>query len=302
MPQQSASTYIHDDYFILSPNFISQPSEHRQSVLTTTHDSNFDQDSQSVCSLRTTQSERTVDTNASNPAEDLTTTGYTFRPIFPPIFYNETTHLKMNPTQRLPFAQYPPSHFTPEEWDEIWNQPAIDLDPYLTLTMYPGGTFPTVFHHELEFMGYAYHVNFDADWVKISAQWMKKISFTRGTAVNVHNINNCGGQYIVEYCQLIRNGIAYLPVHFREYHDQGFSTTNDPRHHSFILAVPVELCYSPFLPHLRPSSTDYDTIRVTPSNTFSIPTLQLARVSARRSKPKSEWGQHIFKFKSNFCC
>jgi hypothetical protein len=168
--------------------------------------------------------------------------------------------------------------------------------------MYPGGTFPTVFHHELEFMGYAYRVVFDADWVKISAQWMKKISFTRGTAVNVHNINNCGGQYIVEYCQLIRNGIAYLPVHFREYHDQGFSTTNDPRHHSFILAVPVELCYSPFLPHLRPSSTDYDTIHVTPSNTFSIPTLQLARVSARRSKPKSEWGQHIFKFKSNFCC
>jgi len=89
----------------------------------------------------------------------------------------------MDPIQRLPFAQYPLSHFVPEEWDEIWNQPGIDLDPYLTLTMYPGGTFPTIFHHELEFMGYAYRVNFDANWMKISAQWMKKISFTRGTAV-----------------------------------------------------------------------------------------------------------------------
>jgi len=152
MPQQSASTYICDDYFILSPNLISKPSKHRQSVLTISHDPNSDRDSQSVCSLRTTQSERTVDTNASNLAEDLTMTAYMFRPIFPPIFYNETTHLKMDPTQRLPFAQYPPSHFTPEEWDEIWNQPTINLDPYLTLTMYPGGTFPTVFHHELEFM------------------------------------------------------------------------------------------------------------------------------------------------------
>jgi len=100
MPQQSASTYIHDDYFILSPNFILKPSKHRQSVLTTAHDPNSNRDSQSVCSLRTTQSERTVDTNASNPAEDLTTMGYMFWPIFPPIFYNETTHLKMNPTQR----------------------------------------------------------------------------------------------------------------------------------------------------------------------------------------------------------
>ena len=126
MPQQSASTYIHDDYFILSPNFKSKPSSHRRSILAISHDFNSDQDSQSVCSLRTTQSKYMVDTNASNPAEDLTMMGHTFWPIFPPIFYNETTHLKMDPIQRLPFAQYLPSHFVPEEWDKIWNQPGID--------------------------------------------------------------------------------------------------------------------------------------------------------------------------------
>jgi len=138
--------------------------------------------------------------------------------------------------------------------------------------------------------------------MKIRAQWMKKISFMCGTAVNIHNINNCDGQYIVEYCQLICNGITYLPIHFREYCNQGFSTTNDPHHHSFILAVPVELSYSPFLLHLCPSFTDYDTIHVTPSNTLLIPSLQLAQISARRSELKLEWRQHILKFKSNFCC
>ena len=82
--------------------------------------------------------------------------------------------------------------------------------------MYPTDTFPTIFHHELEFMGYTYCVNFDADWVKISAQWIKKMSFMHGTAVNIHNINNCGRQYIVKYFQLIHNGITYLPIHFWE--------------------------------------------------------------------------------------
>src|SRR6266581_197012 len=138
-------------------------------------------------------------------------------------------------------------------------------------TVYPGGTLPTIFHHELEFVRYVYHIKVDASWVKISASWMKKISFTCGTTVNVSNINEPHRQYTVEYCQLIHDGIAYLPVHFREYHNQGFSTTNDPRHHSFILAIPVALCYSPFLLHLH-SFADYDISYVTPSDNLSVPT------------------------------
>ena len=194
--------------------------------------------------------------------------------------------MKLEPAQRLPFAQYPPSHFTPEEWDQIWDRPVINLDPYLITTEYLGGILPTVFHHELEFVGYAYRVKIDAEWVKISAGWNDKISFTRGTTVNICNINDSYGRYTTEYCQLIRDGTAYLPVHFREYCDQGFSTTNDPRHHSFILAIPVELSHSPFLPHLQSSLT----------NTTASDNL------ACENNSQLKGGRGIFNFKFPLCC
>jgi len=64
-----------------------------------------------------------------------------------------------------------------------------------------GGVLSTVFHHELEFVGYAYRVKIDAEWVKICAGWNNEISFTRSTTINICNINNNHGRYTVEYCQ-----------------------------------------------------------------------------------------------------
>ena len=195
---RTASTYDPRSYSILSVNFKSPPYGPRHSI-TTPCNLSLKYDLQSVCSLGTTQSGHTAHTDVSNPAEDSTTNtmGHTYQPIFPPVFYDETTHLKMDPTRRLPFAHYPPSHFMQDEWDEIWSQPEIVLDPYLTNMVYLRATpsLPTAFHHEQEFVGYAYCVKVDADWVNITADWMKKISFICGTSVNISKINTPTGQY-----------------------------------------------------------------------------------------------------------
>ena len=95
-------------------------------------------------------------------------------------------------------------------------------------------------------------------------EYQRKRNFKRGTSVDIHDLNKYNGRYIVDYCQLIRNDITYLPVHFREYHDQSFSSALDPQHYSFILAVSTELCKSPLLPHLQPHITNHGTITIRP--------------------------------------
>lgn len=289
MPQQSASTYNHDSYFILSPNFKPKPSGQRRSVPAISHNPNSDQDSQSVCGLIAAQNEHTEACTLKTAEDPTETINYpVYRPTFPPIPLDEPGYLQLEPMERLPFAQYPVSHFTQPDWDIIWERPAIDLDPYLITMEYDNRptSLPTVFHPEREFAGYSYRVELDASRLE------KKIFFRRGTAVDIREINEPDGRYLVEYCQLIRDGIAYLPVHFREYHNQGFSTANDPRHHSFILAVPAFLCKSPFLPHLHPHIANYNTVHIIPPNNPS---------TLREDEPSLGWRQRFNYFSLLFC-
>src|SRR6266581_2647595 len=78
------------------------------------------------------------------------TTGHVYRPTFPPISLNECGYLQLGPMERLPFAQYPVSHFTQQDWDIIWERPVIDLNPYLMTMEYNNhpNLLPTVFHPE----------------------------------------------------------------------------------------------------------------------------------------------------------
>ena len=220
MPQRLTSIYNPEDYSILSINFKPAPFGPRRSNTAVSSKTGTEWSSQSDCGSKTTQSECTIGTHTLNPTEELTTptTGHVYRPTFPPISLNECGYLQLGPMERLPFAQYPVSHFTQQDWDIIWERPVIDLDPYLMTMEYDNcpNSLPTVFHPEWEFAGYSYHVELDASCLQ------SKIFFRRGTAVDVRGINRSDGWYLVEYCQLIHDGIAYLPVHFREYHNKVF--------------------------------------------------------------------------------
>ena len=194
---------------------------------------------------------------------------------FPPLSFQAFGYLHLEPMLHLPFAQYPVSHFPKYELEKMWDKFTIKLNPYLMPTKYHGPDkcqtpMPTLFHYEHKFAGYAFHVKFNATRCK------KKIVFNHGTAVDIMEIDEYDGRYIIDYCQLIRDGIAYLPVHYREYENQAFSAANDPRHYSFILTVSVELSKAPFLPHLLPYMANHDIVHVAASKRLSIPTKQLA--------------------------
>ena len=312
-------TYDPDDYHILSPNFkpvqtlepegsLIHPTS--QSIFVFSHEPTSNSNEQSVypltndgnsTKLKDIQNEHVEGSDDSNiyNASTLVINSHIYRPTFPPVSLKNRSYSPLDPIQHLPFAQYPVSHFAQQDWDKIWERTAINLDPYLITTDYNNrqGSLPTIFHPEYEFAGYTYRVKLDA------TRLQTKIFFRHGTAVNVRDINEPDGQYLVDHCQLVRGGIAYLPVHFREYHNQEFSAVNDPRHYSFILTIPVELCKSPLLPHLLPDIAIQDTIRVTPSHNYSLPTGQLARVSAHRSnEPKSGLRQRLSNLLSTFCC
>src|SRR5438445_6244931 len=139
-------------------------------------------------------------------------------------------------------------------------------------------SLPTVFHPEQEFTEYSSYVELDASHLQ------SKIFFRHGTAVDIQEINRSDRQYLIEYCQLIHDGITYLPVHFQEYHDQGLSTASDPYHYSFILTIPASLCKSPFLPHLLPHIANYDTVHIISSNNPLIPT---------QDEPNLGWRRHF---------
>jgi len=53
----------------------------------------------------------------------------------------------------------------------------------------------------------------------------------------IANLNTAREKYVVDACQLTRDGLSYFPVHYREY-DQAFTLADDSRHYSFILAIP----------------------------------------------------------------
>jgi len=57
------------------------------------------------------------------------------------------------------------------------------------------------------------------------------------TIINVTNLNTARGKYVVDACQLTHDGLSYFPVHYHEY-DQAFTSANDSRHYSFVLAIP----------------------------------------------------------------
>jgi hypothetical protein len=155
-----------------------------------------------------------------------------------PIATNPVTHTNHNP---MKFTL-----FTDSYWKMIWKGPILDLEYYATSipsfllldnTKTPIAT-RTYFHLDDEFMGIPYRVKIYEE------NCPQSLSIQCGTMVDINGMNTLHSRYIVDYCQLIRNGHVYIPVHYREYYGQKFTNTYDLRHPSFILEIPIKF-YNP---------------------------------------------------------
>jgi len=78
-----------------------------------------------------------------------------------------------------------------------------------------------------------------------------------GNVMDILKTNMQYSRYVINLCQMIHDGCAYFPVHYREYYRQGFTNTSDPRHPSFILNIPKSFCHSLVALHLRMNSAYY---------------------------------------------
>lgn len=136
--------------------------------------------------------------------------------------------------ERLSYGQYPPSHFDHVTWKKMWSSREVDLDDLSFTIELPSKSrllHSTSFRYEAEFTGYFYRVAINP------TRCHSNMRIQCGTIVNVANLNTARGKYVVDACQLTRDGLSYFPVHYREY-DQAFTSADDSCHYSFVLAIP----------------------------------------------------------------
>jgi hypothetical protein len=199
---------------------------------------------------------------------------------------------------RLNFALYPVTRFSDEFWKKMWGQMVLVLDSYLVTPERRSTSTTTFFHPETEFIGIKYRLKIDCE------KCHQPLVFRRGDIVDMSGTNSPSSRYVVETCQLIRGGFA-LPVHYRNFHGQGFTDTRDPCHPSFILQIPQSFCKSPLIPHLQalPLSTSGN------SCPFSCPSpIMDASSSLANKEPTETLGDFLYmmdeypaKKRSYFC-
>ena len=180
-------------------------------------------------------------------------------PVFPVDNYIVHYPRLLAPIEQLNFALYPPTSFPEEHWEEMWQKGTLILDLHIATTI------PTLseicrspsdiyFRTETEFTGFDYRVKID------ESRCHKPLVIKTGDIVDILKVNKPDGRYIVDLCQMIRNGRAYIPVHYRDYYGQGFTKTSDPRHPSFILDIPESFCHSRVAFRLRSNAIYYASL------------------------------------------
>jgi len=149
--------------------------------------------------------------------------------------------------EQLSYSQYAPAYFSLDSWKKIWNSWKVNLDDLSSAAVLQTSKSQppcsTSFRYETEFTGYLYRVAIDP------TKCHSSIHIQCGTVVDIANLNTVRGKYIVDTCQLVRNGLSFFPVHYREC-DQGFTSADHFHHYSFILAIPSSFSSnadSPFL-------------------------------------------------------
>ena len=166
--------------------------------------------------------------------------------------------------EQLNFALYLPTYFPENYWEEMWQKGTLVLDLYIATTMLTlseicSSPSDVYFRTETEFMEFDYCVKID------ESQCHKPLVIKSGDIVNILKINKRDGHYIVDLCQMIRNGCAYIPVHYCDYYGQGFTKTLDPQHPSFILDIPESFCHSLVAFLLRSNANYYASLQPPPS-------------------------------------
>ncbi len=221
--------------------------------------------------LANTKQTKGTQTNKTDPmtAEELEWFGppasISQPPVFPTNSYCIHYPRLLAPPEQLNFALYPPMCFHNNIWEMMWQGGSLVLNLYVatpmpTLSDLCHSPSDIYFQPEMEFTGFDYRIKID------KSRCPEPLVIKSGDIVNILNTNMQHGRYIVDLCQMIRNGRAYFPVHYREYYGQGFTNASDPRHPSFILDIPESFCHSLVALRLRSNSDYYASLRPFPTN------------------------------------
>ena len=106
------------------------------------------------------------------------------------------------PPIRPYFAFYPVKRFADKHWEQIWGEPTLVLDLYVS-SIKPASSekdremLPTYFHPENEFTGINYRVIFD------ETRTHEPVYIKSGDSVDILRTNMYYARYIVDSCQLI---------------------------------------------------------------------------------------------------
>jgi len=147
----------------------------------------------------------------------------------------------------LEFAYQNEIRFPVDEFISLWKSQPIDITPHLI--PYQQCEPLNIVQPEAEFAGIPWRLVIDPTHTHLLPE------FRRGSIINIMGSNHEQGKYMVECCQLKRDGIAYLKVVFRE-GDQRVCPVWDPFRPAFILAVPIEHNHAPFPGNFNSSTPD----------------------------------------------
>lgn len=204
-----------------------------------------------------------------NPMPDSPTTS---SPHSSNVELSDTTHSTLSspipeytlfdPLKRLPyfptydirpigFAYQPERWYPDAEFRFFWNSPAVDITDRLIPrepSVAPYTDSPCMVHIEGEFDGIRIRLKLDP------LRSTDLEPFQRGTVISYKESNDVG-KYMVECCQLVREGVAYLKVVYRT-SSQAVFPAYDEKRPSFILSIPAQLNATPSPPFPTTTSND----------------------------------------------
>ena len=148
---------------------------------------------------------------------------------FPPLPYDASSPSRFS--KPFHYAYLPPMRYSVLQWPTLWNKPPLRLDDYE----------PTSPIWELEF---------EAIPFRICVQNNNLPGVYRGQVVNYGESNSNEQRYMVEYCQLVQNEVAYLKIVCRDKHQNVFPPYH-PDFPAFMLLIPASSSFVSYPENLQ---------------------------------------------------
>ena len=152
---------------------------------------------------------------------------------FPPINFNYAC-APPSPYRDPKMGYQVATYFGDLQWTKVRRPSNIILDDHLLIFPKPHQAGWTAFAEERDFLAAPWRLTLDVE------TFNSPPSFSRGTSINIFNLNSPHGQYVVDACQRLHDGNTYLRVLWRD-EDQKVGNPYHPTHPAFILVVPEEL-------------------------------------------------------------